>query len=524
MFFTYIRNKPSCDVEDATGQRLYAPDNKTGYRPTYLVRTSDWKRVPGEEAKGGYITLSYVWEQSGKIVKKEGYDDEYVCIDEPEHRIIHRTLLIPSSELRSPVLSFYQFFKPHRHSILQRPIQPFVSRVTFKQLLQQICKNYQIDYLWYDKMCIDQENKEEKLKELKQMHRIYGNARYCLVLVPEIGVHPRDISQLTLEPYCGNNGRWVAMKLQLKTSKWFQRSWTLEELMASKKIFILGTNVNLWQRSCLSVRNTPYCACDLEMIDFLGRANKSVNMVLAEAHFRTSTKEHDKIFALFNLYPELFDQMEFNYKSDVQETFINFIVPFLPIERNPGIESLEHRELKQAVSKFAYRGIPKGDDTLNMNRDEFLLVVEAAMNQTISGAVTHFHKNSNMLQSRALSLTEDCQECIILPILFTKFIPQHIPVTLYTGKEGEEFPKTTWSSGTFGHVYYFPVFKKCSTAPSIDMDSKKGKVAAAEQERYKAIGIMYLNEVNLEEELWDQDKVLRDWFGDINNEKEFIIE
>ncbi|KAI9244671.1 hypothetical protein BDA99DRAFT_594262 [Phascolomyces articulosus] len=69
---------------DITSFRLNATGGE--YRPTFLVRTSDWQVVPGYEAVHGYCALSYCWEQSGEMIKKK--NGEYDIIDEGHHQIV----------------------------------------------------------------------------------------------------------------------------------------------------------------------------------------------------------------------------------------------------------------------------------------------------------------------------------------------------------------------------------------------------------------------------------------------------
>ena len=86
MYIEYYRKQKSLDIEDKTNYRL----SLTGgdFRPVWLVRVSDWKKVPGEEAVNGYHTLSYCWQQSGKVVKRNDGSGEYDCIDRGRHCII----------------------------------------------------------------------------------------------------------------------------------------------------------------------------------------------------------------------------------------------------------------------------------------------------------------------------------------------------------------------------------------------------------------------------------------------------
>ena len=97
MYITYCRNQKTVDLEDKTDYRL----SLTGgdYRPTWLMRVSDWKKVPGTEAVDGYHTISYCWEQSGEVVKNET-NEEYSLVDNGKHCIVEDFKLFEDSILQ----------------------------------------------------------------------------------------------------------------------------------------------------------------------------------------------------------------------------------------------------------------------------------------------------------------------------------------------------------------------------------------------------------------------------------------
>ena len=153
MYIKYHRKQKSLDIEDKTNYRL----SLTGgdYRPVWLVRILDWKKVRDEEAVNGYHTFSYCWEQSGKVVKRNDGSREYDCVDRGRHCIIEH---FKERKTRN-------FF---RHTVNKY--------VTYEELLQQVCNDFQIEYLWYDKVCIDQADDGAGLREIKEMHKVYRNS------------------------------------------------------------------------------------------------------------------------------------------------------------------------------------------------------------------------------------------------------------------------------------------------------------------------------------------------------------
>ncbi|KAI7848083.1 heterokaryon incompatibility protein-domain-containing protein [Circinella umbellata] len=318
MYITYCRNQSTVNLKDKTDYRL----NLTGgdYRPTWLIRVSDWKKVPGEEAVHGYHTISYSWEQSGKVVPRNDGSGEYDLIDHGKHCIVEDYNLYYDGIINSTL-------KDDTHVTWCQPESEGarIRDVTYNQLLQQLCKDFQVDYVWYDKLCINQSDSKAKSYEIKQMHKIYRNARYTIVMIPEaVRIDQEDFQQKIIRPHSDAPDQVIDAIME---SSWWKRSWTLEEVMMSKNILIVGTDINFFQHSLHTTEELP-TTVDLFsniLLDFGSRGNNgTVNQGLAFAHFRTSTKSHDMIFALKNTFSDMFDEMEINYAADIKKTFHDF--------------------------------------------------------------------------------------------------------------------------------------------------------------------------------------------------------
>ncbi|KAI7851155.1 hypothetical protein BDC45DRAFT_559619, partial [Circinella umbellata] len=169
---------------------------KTCFMPSYLVRISDMKIVQGSEVHEGYCALSYSWNQSGEIIKNKTTNN-YDRIDQGKHKIIY-----PSKTVRK---------KPRG----RKRIPGKVKFVKFEELIQEICKDFNIKYIWYDQMCINQNNEEEKHGEIHQMHKIYSHAYCTIALVPELVTRVRkrypDISSSLIDMRIGNllGSQWM---------------------------------------------------------------------------------------------------------------------------------------------------------------------------------------------------------------------------------------------------------------------------------------------------------------------------
>ncbi|KAG2220997.1 hypothetical protein INT45_004616 [Circinella minor] len=637
MYINYYRNQKSIDHENKTNFRLSLTGGE--YRPTRLVRVSDWTIVPGSEALYGYHTLSYCWEQSGKIVQRD--DGEYDCIDEGDHCVVDG-YNITENEDTGIKRYLMRSIAPDRKTTSSK-------RATFEELIQQICKDFQVDYLWYDKVCIDQSNKEEKSREIKQMHKIYKNAQYTLALIPELCITKNEDFKCE-HSYYGNAARVTALK-QISNSRWSKRSWTLEEVMMSKRILFVGTDTNLFQHSLhtnttpttfvgtdtnvfqhglrtnttpttfvgtdtnvfqhgLRTNTTPttFVGTDTNLfqhslhtntfpttfvgtdtnvfqhglrtnttpttfvrtdtnlfqrslrtntipttyddfsgtlLDFGGRpgVKGTINQALHHAHFRTSTKPHDMVFALINTFSHLCDEIEINYSTDIHTTFNNFYrhialkdLSILCFGCNwsenkselkqttmgnyglpswTGIRGLHSTEptntathiglsyriddsMQMRITTKHWWKIPVGgyftykkerknmDDyhtriynarskglKLNVeyeNKDTILTEWNIEISMSTGCWMTHYHEREGtpFTQTRPLSLTEDCEECIILPILFTSYQP------VYNRAKGHD--NGIFNIRRYLQAYLLPVFRKSPDRVG----------------RYKAIGMYFL--------------------------------
>ncbi|KAI9249697.1 hypothetical protein BDA99DRAFT_215790 [Phascolomyces articulosus] len=579
MYITYCRNQRSLDPVDTTQYRRDATAGE--YRPTYLIRVSDWKKVPGKQVKTGYCALSYVWEQSGDAVQKE--NGEYDCIDKGRHCIVE------GYDMEKGDLTTMTLTEEEKYEIQFIPLtrsMATIKHVTYEELLRQICKDFEIEYLWYDKICINQSDDEIKLREIKQMHKIYGNACYTVAVVPEVHVYdPKDFDIIAplYEDIEASTKAWSDMT---QKSLWWKRSWTLEETMLSKRILVIGTDTHFWQHSFHTCDiPTAYNPFSIWMLDFANQqqGGGSINQALNQAHFRTSSKEHDKIFSLANIFPDIFKNMRINYETDIKTTFNHFYrtiathdLSILCFSSNLSVNGKElvvntmknhnlpswtgvsglhldkpvvitatwlqsqhsicddmllHISTKycKTLSVVPYDfGIfsPLSHDKYQWNQqfDEFVKLQEAKglcdtfdedtlldwaikMERILTCHATHYYQqDAPVIKARPLSLTEDCDECIILPILLKSY-------SLLIGRI-EELPSLKFLGG-YSHDYFLPVIKKYEDA------------ANGTKERCKAIGIYYLGNTFYKDLISDDpDEILNSIFGDDahSEAKEFIIQ
>lgn len=105
--------------------------------------------------------------------------------------------------------------------------------------IDETCKKAardKIPYIWIDTCCIDKTGPHDQIQgEINSMYQYYAQAEVCYVLLSDV---PGSCPQLTdreklkeIFPY--NKRTWAQC---IERSRWFTRGWTLQELIAPKRI------------------------------------------------------------------------------------------------------------------------------------------------------------------------------------------------------------------------------------------------------------------------------------------------
>ncbi len=83
-----------------------------------------------------------------------------------------------------------------------------------------------VEYCWVDTCCIDKANHVELSTAITSMYWWYRDAKKCYVYLSDVLAHKRDI--------CGQGQQmWESA---FRTSQWFKRGWTLQELLAPASV------------------------------------------------------------------------------------------------------------------------------------------------------------------------------------------------------------------------------------------------------------------------------------------------
>jgi hypothetical protein len=80
-----------------------------------------------------------------------------------------------------------------------------------------------LQYFWVDTCCIDKTDKAELSLAIQSMFRWYQNATKCYVYLSDLSTRKRKLDDMLTQ---------FTWKPAFRSSRWFTRGWTLQELLA----------------------------------------------------------------------------------------------------------------------------------------------------------------------------------------------------------------------------------------------------------------------------------------------------
>jgi hypothetical protein len=112
------------------------------------------------------------------------------------------------------------------------------------EIFCEVARGKGFDYAWVDTCCIDKTSSAELQEAINSMFRYYRDSKLCIVYMGD--VRPSSGGQ--------NYAAWKEQHLEreFKQSRWFQRGWTLQELLAPEHVeFYTGD----WSE-CMGTKDT----------------------------------------------------------------------------------------------------------------------------------------------------------------------------------------------------------------------------------------------------------------------------
>jgi hypothetical protein len=151
-----------------------------------------------------------------------------------------------------------------------------------------------IQYIWVDTCCINKSNNGVELQHaINSMFRWYRNAEKCYVYLEDVPDPEID---------AGGQSHQTPWELSLRTSRWFTRGWTLQELIApevaeffSKDWHSLGSKATL-ERQISEITHIPVQALRGSCLDGF-----SVIERISWGEKRQTKYEEDQVYSLLGI-------------------------------------------------------------------------------------------------------------------------------------------------------------------------------------------------------------------------------
>lgn len=151
-----------------------------------------------------------------------------------------------------------------------------------------------IDHFWIDTCCINKASEPELSRAIRSMFRWYQNAVKCFVFLADVSSSNRDV----------NGGSGHCWEKSFRSSRWFTRGWTLQELLAPLTVeFFSQDRVSLGSKATLvqqihEITGIPTAAlCGRRsVLDF------SIEERFGWAKKRLTKRAEDQAYCLFGIF------------------------------------------------------------------------------------------------------------------------------------------------------------------------------------------------------------------------------
>ncbi|EAQ93854.1 hypothetical protein CHGG_02089 [Chaetomium globosum CBS 148.51] len=146
-------------------------------------------------------------------------------------------------------------------------------------------------YVWVDTCCIDKRNSAEVSEAVNSMFRWYQRAAVCYAFLED--VHFDDYTE-----------GYMTWKDHFANSKWFTRGWTLQELLAPRKVVFYARGWRLLGTKSSLVKHVAKITGvdELTLLEPKLIPNASVAQRMSWAANRTTTKPEDLAYSLMGLF------------------------------------------------------------------------------------------------------------------------------------------------------------------------------------------------------------------------------
>jgi hypothetical protein len=162
------------------------------------------------------------------------------------------------------------------------------------QFCSKQAENDGLHFFWVDSCCIDKSSSAELSEAINSMYRWHRGAKKCYVYLTDVGKDDTDLI---------NSSAQLPPKSAFRTSRWFTRGWTLQELLAPLSVeFFSQDGERLGDKKSLEslIHDITGIATQALGGDSLSRF--SVDERMSWVTKRETTLEEDKAYSLLGIF------------------------------------------------------------------------------------------------------------------------------------------------------------------------------------------------------------------------------
>lgn len=207
--------------------------------------------------------------------------------------------------------------------------------------LERMSKLLGIVYAWIDTCCINQDDLQDKKREVPKMGEYYSNATACAVLPDS---EKRDVDDLiaSIKILFSTNTQFVAPAhawaltcvyySRFLRDIWFTRIWTVQEFMLNKTVVVdsscglvdIRVLLHIYHVIVKKVGSIPM-SFGMENVRMLAEvANMpklDMSMILKVCIGREATIRHDYVYGIMGMLPDV--HMDVNYDISIEDIMVN---------------------------------------------------------------------------------------------------------------------------------------------------------------------------------------------------------
>ncbi|RWA10086.1 hypothetical protein EKO27_g5017 [Xylaria grammica] len=151
-----------------------------------------------------------------------------------------------------------------------------------------------LKFFWVDSCCIDKSSSTELSEAINSMFRWYQRATKCYAYLSDISIP---------KPAINGPSSSRARKQSIKSSKWFERSWTLQELLAPTSVeFFTREWEPLGNKRTLEKEIHDRTKIPIRALRGMSLSHFGVNERLSWARGRQAKREEDKAYSLLGIF------------------------------------------------------------------------------------------------------------------------------------------------------------------------------------------------------------------------------